>query len=155
MKGEGNKPQNIVANGWVFASAKPKPRLLTFRSWCTEGTKRILPGGQGRWTRSRGSVIVTAGVSKKEYNEKKVSEEFEAIMEHRGLYCCKSDEEKISVCDGASGYVKYAMPITAEGDIIGCIAMISTDDHAMSDTESAECKLIQTASSFLGKQFEG
>lgn len=54
MKGEGNKPQNIVANGWVFASAKPKPRLLTFRSWCTEGTKRILPGGQGRWTRSRG-----------------------------------------------------------------------------------------------------
>lgn len=30
MKGEGNKPQNTVANGWVFASAKPKPRLSHF-----------------------------------------------------------------------------------------------------------------------------
>ena len=54
IKGEGNKPQNLVANGWVLSSAKPKPRLLTFWSCCTEGTKRILPGGQERWTRSSG-----------------------------------------------------------------------------------------------------
>ena len=103
----------------------------------------------------RDSVIVTAGVSKREYGEKKVSEEFEAIMEQRGLYHCKNDESKITVCDGATGYVKYAMPIVAEGDIIGCIAMISSDEHIITDTESAECKLIQAASSFLGKQFEG
>ena len=103
----------------------------------------------------RDSVIVTAGVSKKEYADKKVSEEFETIMEKRVLYYHTANNQQIYVCDGANGYVKYAMPIVAEGDIIGCIAMISSDENTNTDTESAECKLIQTASSFLGKQFEG
>ena len=47
------------------------------------------------------------------------------------------------------------MPIVSEGDVIGCIAMVSSDEHPSIDTNSAECKLIQTAASFLGRQFEG
>ena len=73
------------------------------------------------------------------------------------VFCvnCARHAEKIYACVGATGYVKYAMPIISEGDIIGSVAMISTDEHTITDTESAECKLIQAASSFLGKQFEG
>ena len=137
----------------IFKKYSPIGEFASFAGQYVETLNRTC--GMSVVVTDRDSVIVTAGVSKREYGEKKVSEEFEAIMEQRGLYHCKNDESKITVCDGATGYVKYAMPIVAEGDIIGCIAMISSDEHIITDTESAECKLIQTASSFLGKQFEG
>ena len=137
----------------IFKKYSPVGEFASFAGQYVETLNRTC--GMSVVVTDRDSVIVTAGVSKKEYNDKRVSEEFEAIMEQRGLYACKNDGERISVCDGSSGYVKYAMPIVSEGDIIGCIAMISTDEHINIDTDSAECKLIQTASSFLGKQFEG
>ena len=137
----------------IFKKYSPIGEFASFAGQYVETLNRTC--GMSVVVTDRDSVIVTAGVSKKEFNEKKVSEEFEAIMEDRSLYYSKNDSEQISVCDGSSGYVKYAMPIVSEGDVIGCIAMISSDEHFDVDTSSAECKLIQTAASFLGRQFEG
>ena len=137
----------------IFKKYSPIGEFASFAGQYVETLNRTC--GMSVVVTDRDSVIVTAGVSKKEYAEKKISEEFETLMEKRSLYHYKDDNAQIYVCDGASGYVKYAMPIVAEGDIIGCIAMITSDDNTKADTESAECKLIQTASSFLGKQFEG
>ena len=137
----------------IFKKYSPIGEFASFAGQYVETLNRTC--GMSVVVTDRDSVIVTAGVSKREYADKKVSEEYEAIMEQRSLYYCKNDAEKIYACDGATGYVKYAMPIISEGDIIGSVAMISTDEHTITDTESAECKLIQAASSFLGKQFEG
>ncbi len=137
----------------IFKKYSPIGEFASFAGQYVETLNRTC--GMSVVVTDRDTVIVSAGVSKKEYNEKKISDEYESIMEQRGLYYYKNNGECIEVCDGASGYVKYAMPIISEGDVIGSIAMICNDENTNVDTDSAECKLIQTASSFLGKQFEG
>ena len=103
----------------------------------------------------RDSVISTAGVSKKEYFERKLTPEFERIMEQRALYSQPEENTLIYACEGATHHVRYAMPIVSEGDIIGCIAMVSADKLQKNADSDTEAKLIQTAGVFLGKQFEG
>ena len=75
-------------------------------------------------------------------------------MDSRSLYTTK-ENSRISVCEGASGYVKYAMPIVSEGDVIGSVACVTNEENPTIDNHSTEAKLIQTAASFLGRQFEG
>ncbi len=102
----------------------------------------------------RDSVISSAGVSKKEYNDKRLSDALERVMEHRNLYTHKSGEQKAQVVsDGGSHYVTCAMPIISEGDIVGCVASLAPMD-ADRMPEPTEQKLIQTAASFLGRQLE-
>ena len=103
----------------------------------------------------RDTIIACAGVPKKEYAEKKLSEEYESLIESRGMYIYKNGSPRVHICDGGGAFVKYAMPIISEGDIVGSIACISTEENVTCDESSTEAKLIQTASSFLGRQFEG
>ena len=102
----------------------------------------------------RDAVIATAGVSRKEYGEKALSEELEKIIEGRSLYVHKEGMARIpAVAEGGSHTVRCAMPILAEGDIVGCVVSLAADDKPapMADVES---KLIQTAAGFLGRQLE-
>ena len=102
----------------------------------------------------RDSVVACAGVSRKEYSEKRLSDSLERVMEKRNLYIYRHDNEKISVAgEGGSHYVVCAMPIVSEGDIVGCVASLAPADvdRALEPTEQ---KLIQTAASFLGRQLE-
>ena len=102
----------------------------------------------------RDSVVACAGVSKKEYSDKSLSEELESIMESRSLYTKQEGAQKISaLSDGGSHYVSSAMPIISEGDIIGCVAALCENDKEYTP-DSLECKLIQTAAGFLGRQLE-
>ncbi|MCD7746918.1 MAG: AbrB/MazE/SpoVT family DNA-binding domain-containing protein [Firmicutes bacterium] len=107
----------------------------------------------------RDAVIATSGVSKKEYSDRKLTDEFERIIESRQLYKYNEfsggGEEKISVIDGGSQYVRCAMPIINEGDIVGCVAsVVSGDANSTAVDDEIETKLIITAASFLGRQLE-
>ncbi len=105
----------------------------------------------------RDAVIASAGVSKKEYNDRKISPELEQIIESRMLYYNKDGDERLHVLsDGDSHFISCAMPILAEGDIIGCVAsVLSEEDEDVKELSAElEVKLIQTAASFLGKQLE-
>lgn len=100
----------------------------------------------------RDAIIAAAGVSKREYSDRRLTPEFEELMENRSLYSC-GNGERIFAIDGGSHYVSCAMPIVSDGDIIGCVASLSgesTDKPA----DFPEAKLIQTAASFLGRQTE-
>ena len=100
---------------------------------------------------SRGA---SAGVSKKEYGDKSLSEELESIVEARSFYSYREGENKLSpLRDGGSHYVSCAMPIISEGDIVGCVAALSPMDTDKTP-EAVEQKLVQTAASFLGRQME-
>lgn len=102
----------------------------------------------------RDSVVACAGVSKKEYSEKRLSDELEGIMERRSLYMHKNGDMKMApISDMSSHYVSCAMPIVSEGDVVGCVASLSPADTEHLP-ESTEQKLIQTAASFLGRQLE-
>ena len=135
----------------IFKKYSPIGELASFASQYVDTLNKIC--AMSVVVTDRDIVISSAGVSKKEYNEKKLSEDYEAIMEGRSLYSHK--ESTLILCDGASGYVKYAMPIISEGDVIGSVACITSEENVSIDTHSTEAKLIQTAASFLGRQFEG
>ncbi|MBQ9085686.1 MAG: recombinase family protein [Clostridia bacterium] len=106
----------------------------------------------------RDVVIASAGVSRKEYGEKALSEGLEQMMESRGMYVWREGTEKIPVlADGGSHYVSCAMPIISEGDVVGCVASL-IDGSGERGREllngDIESKLILTAAGFLGRQLE-
>ena len=99
-------------------------------------------------------VIACAGISKKEFMERKISHDLEGIIEGRNLYT--SGANKIFLTeDTTTHYVSCAMPIFTEGDVIGCVVSVGNmegkTEHLGSD---AEQKLIQTAAGFLGRHTE-
>ena len=106
----------------------------------------------------RDAVIATAGVSKKEYGDKSLSDELEAVMEGRGMYLFREGGEKYSpISEKASHFIRCAMPIVSEGDVVGCVASLSEEGAATSRdgvSGDIEAKLIMTAAGFLGRQME-
>ena len=109
----------------------------------------------------RDAVIASAGVSKKEYSDKNLSEEAERIIEGRGFYAWREGSDKLPViAEPTSHFIKCAMPIISEGDVIGCVASVadssapvpfSRESVGLQDTEA---KLIQAAAGFLGRHTE-
>ena len=100
----------------------------------------------------RDAVIAAAGVSKREYSDRRLTPEFEEIMSTRSLYTSR-ENDRLSVIEGGSHYVSCAMPIISDGDIIGCVASLASENSS-DPVEVPESKLIQTAASFLGRQTE-
>ena len=101
-------------------------------------------------------IIACAGVSKKEFLEKKNSQALEKIIEGRSFYTEDKSGEKVPLTEDSEGcHVSCAMPIFTEGDVIGCVMSLTGEnvkgEKLGTDTEA---KLIQTAASFLGKQLE-
>lgn len=137
----------------IFKKYSPIGELSSFASQYVDTLNKVC--GMAVVVTDRDTVISCAGVSKKEYQDKKISLDFEEIVEGRSLYSYKNGAPRVSVCDGTLHFVKYAMPIISEGDIIGCIACITNEEKPDTDTHTTEAKLIQTAASFLGRQFEG
>lgn len=101
----------------------------------------------------RDAVIAGAGIARKEYADRKLSSDFEAIIEARALYTVGSGE-RIPIIEGSGYSVSCAMPIITDGDVTGCVASVISGD-APALQSSVETKLIQTAAGFLGRQLEG
>ena len=99
----------------------------------------------------RDSVIASAGVSKREYADRKLSRALEDIIEARALYT-PSQDENIPVIEGGQHFVSCCMPIISGGDITGCVASVKTEDSGVQP--ALEVKLIQTAANFFGRQLE-
>ena len=103
----------------------------------------------------RDAVIACAGISKREYSDKPLSDTLESLMEGRSFYTPGNGEAMSIIRDGGSHTVSCAMPIISEGDVVGCVVSARTAeggyDNAATDVEA---KLIQTAAHFLGKQLE-
>ena len=105
----------------------------------------------------RDSVIACAGISKREYQEKSLSEAVEHMMEKRTFYANNGDTEPRSIIrDGGTHTVSCAMPIISEGDVVGCVVSAKPLEGDGTDRLAfdIEAKLIQTAAGFLGKQLE-
>ena len=106
----------------------------------------------------RDAVIACAGVPRKEYTDKALSQELEEIIEGRSLYVRREDAPALPVlADHSAHGVRCAMPIISEGDVLGCVASVGegdTDPQHRSPIGEVETKLILTAAGFLGRQLE-
>ncbi len=138
----------------IFKKYSPIGELVSFASQYADTLNKTC--GMSIVISDRDAVVACAGVSKKEYTEKKISDEIEDIIESRTLYVASGDSTTFPVIeDGGSHYVSCAMPIISEGDIVGCVVSLTSNDASGSTlAKDVETKLIQTAASFLGKQLE-
>ena len=100
------------------------------------------------------SVIACAGVPKKECFEKRISQSVEDVMEGRTLVRFSPEEPAELTYDGGVCRISAAMPIIAEGDVIGAVLSVSTPEKPIPLPPEVENKLVQTAAGFLGKQLE-
>ena len=102
----------------------------------------------------RDTVIAAAGVSKKEYMDRTLSDELEEIMNGRSIYLCHTGEAIFPLKDKCETAVSCAMPIITNGDVVGCVVSL-VEEASRSAPNDVEIKLIQTAAGFLSKQLEG
>ncbi len=103
----------------------------------------------------RDAIVAAAGLPKRDYIDRKLSEGLEDVMGGRSLYVHRDGERFSATVDGGAHYVSCAMPIISEGDVVGCVASLSDMDGAPSDISGdVEGKLVMTAATFLGKQLE-
>ena len=101
----------------------------------------------------RDAIIAVHGVQKRELLDKRCSQELEQLMELRRSYRYQGGDLPVRPTDGAERYrVGAAAPIVAEGDLMGCVLLL-TEDGAPALGE-AEQKLVQTVAGFLGRQME-
>jgi AbrB family transcriptional regulator, stage V sporulation protein T len=104
------------------------------------------------------TIIAVSGTTKKEYLEKRVSEDIEKILTERKtvVYSAKEGNKNISITsddeDGKTYSSQVISPIIAEGDAIGAVVIMSKDANV--SMGELERKLAETAASFLGKQME-
>jgi len=102
----------------------------------------------------RDAVIACAGLPKRDFADKPLSEGLEKILEGRSVYLHKAGDHKLSVTEETGDYyISCAMPIITEGDVTGCVVSVVKDDAARMNPE-LESKLVRTAADFLGKQLE-
>lgn len=103
------------------------------------------------------NLISISGCSKKEYMDKKVSDQLEKVMNERKTVIFGEGSEKvIPLYDDEEIDDKYSAqaisPIIAEGDAIGAVIIASNEEGTKFG--DLEFKLSETAASFLGKQME-
>ncbi|MBP3437426.1 MAG: AbrB/MazE/SpoVT family DNA-binding domain-containing protein [Clostridia bacterium] len=135
----------------IFKKYSPIGELASFASQYAETLHKIC--AMAVIICDRDAVIAASGVSKREYSDKKMSEELEEVMERRSLYTHKNESEKMPITASGAHYVSCAMPIIADGDIIGCVCSVFPMEEAHMPDE-LETKLIQTAAVFLSRQLE-
>lgn len=97
-------------------------------------------------------VIAAAGVSKKEYLERRVTPALEDLMEGRRSFAAVKSGDRLQPVEGIERCAAAVYPIIASGDVTGAVIMMQ--DEAGSAPTEVEIKLIQTAAAFLGRQLE-
>lgn len=103
------------------------------------------------------SILSASGCPKKDYAEKKISNDFESVMEGRKTLLLDKEKNKpIALYEEENPDEKYfaqvISPIIAEGDAIGAVVILAKQQgEKLGDLE---IKIAETASAFLGKQME-
>ena len=138
----------------IFKKYSPIGELNTFAQQYAEALSKTC--GLNIVITDRDSVIATAGVPKKDYQDKQLSRELEEIIEDRNIFVCEKEKDHFDPCTDAGGdfYTSVAMPVITEGDISGCVCSLCREGEKSDMDRETEIQLIRTAASFLSKQLE-
>lgn len=101
----------------------------------------------------RDHVVAAGGISKREYQDRRISAQMEELMEARQTHIAKAgDRTRLQPIEGLDRYAGVMVPILAAGDITGAVCLMLPDSGAIPG--EGEIKLTQIAAGFLGKQME-
>lgn len=133
----------------IFKKYSPVGELSTFAGQYVEVLSKVtnLPA----LICDRDHIVAAAGVSRKEYLERRVTPELEECMQSRQSFISKG-KSAIRPVEGVDKAASIIYPIVASSDVTGAVILLTNEgDEAPTETET---KLLQVAAAFLGKQME-
>lgn len=136
--------------GVIFKKYSPVGELSTFASQYAEVLNRI--AGLPLIICDRDHVVAAAGVSRKEYLERRVTPELEECVQTRRTYA-ESSGEKLVPVEGIDRAAQIVCPIMASSDVTGSVVVLRPEDGESVPSETC-AKMAQVAAAFLGKQME-
>ena len=137
----------------IFKKYSPIGELSNFASQYAETLSKT--SGHAICITDKDMIIAVSGAPKKDFTEKRVSNDIEKVIEEKTpVYVKPGDNTHLSVLDGIDKYVAgVVVPIISEGDAIGSVVFFGSESAAPQISE-VEQKLAQSAAGFLGKQME-
>ncbi len=136
--------------GVIFKKYSPVGELSTFASQYAEVLNRT--AGLPTVICDRDHVVAAAGVSRKEYLERRVTQELDECVQSRRSFI-GTDNEKIYPVEGIERPAEIICPILASSDVTGAVVVMKPEGNPAMPLESVT-KLTQVAAAFLGKQLE-
>lgn len=140
--------------GIILKKYSPIGELTDFSKEYAESLQQVI--GNVILIADRDEFISVSGCHKKDYIERKISQQLENIMDERKTVKLTGNSEVISLHKDDEDYKeKYSSqvisPIIAGGDSIGVLVILSKEGDTFGELEM---KLAETATAFLGKQME-
>ncbi len=98
----------------------------------------------------RDSVVAVAGVPRKDYVEKPISNGLSGVLSTRRSYSRDNNSAQIKVTE-QGGEVNYLSPIVSEGNVIGAVMSLKQDGKTL---DGSEKKLVDAGAYFMSTQTE-
>lgn len=138
--------------GVILKKYSPIGELTDFSKEYAESLQQVI--GHIILIADKDAFISISGASKKEYIDRKISQELEEVMDKRKTVLLdKSSVIPLHRDEESDKMVSQVVaPIIAEGDAIGSVIIVSKESNQK--LGELEMKLAETAANFLGKQME-
>ena len=98
----------------------------------------------------RDSVVAVAGVPRKDFLEKPISNGLSGVLSTRRSYSRENSSAQIKVTE-QDGVVNYLSPIVSEGSVIGAVMSLKQDGKT---PDGSEKKLVDAGAYFMSSQTE-
>ena len=135
----------------IFKKYSPVGELSEFAAQYADVLSRV--SAMPTLVCDRDHVIAAAGVSRREYLERRVTSALENYMESRRSYSASSGSaDDMQPVEGVNHAAAIICPIIASGDVTGAVVMLKGEQIRV--PSETEMKLAQSAAAFLGKQME-
>jgi len=134
----------------IFKKYSPVGELSDFVSTYAEVISKV--GNFPVLISDRDHIVAAAGISKREFLERRITQSTEEFIENRKSYHFSEKQYPLQPVEGMESQALLIYPIISAGDVIGSVIMLSTEEKRV-PTET-DVKLIQTAAAFLGRQTE-
>ncbi len=104
----------------------------------------------------RDHVVAVSGAQKREFSERRVSQDLEELMESRRMYYAESGNgAHMRPVEGLMRTAFACLPILTAGDVTGAVAFLDSSDPSKTAAPTdLQRSLITAASQFLGRQLE-
>lgn len=100
----------------------------------------------------RDHVVAAAGVSRKDYMDRRITSELESCIDARRPYIAAQDGQKVVPVDGTELPIACLYPIISSGDLNGAVVMLEKESGEQ--PLDMQLKLAEVAAGFLGSQIE-
>lgn len=142
----------IDSDGSVaFKKYSPVGELSNFAAQYAEVLAKI--SGLPTLISDRDHIVAAAGVSKREYLERRITPVIEEFMETRRSFAAHAgDTGDIQPVEGMELGAAIMYPIIANGEVNGSVIMLYGENK--NEPGDAEIKLVQSAALFIARQME-